>query len=244
MADKTTPETIEMIELEEIDEPATADNPDDIEDITFDSVLESPLDINDDGSDASKANTGVRRILKIISIGLATLLLTLVLICIFLYGVMAVLVYGPSTTAKKQFIMSVQETSAIGFLANLFCSQEEIDRIKAENTVKDSNDVTDTGLIVIDKDNTGNPNIPDIQIIDIKGATYRGKLMIVKDPSRVFIGTIDGFVQGSGKVVSQIAARYNAIGGVNGGEFVDGTTTWTGMPVGLVMINGKLVNGS
>lgn len=185
-----------------------------------------------------------KHILKIISMGLATLLLTVALLCIFLYGVMAVLVYGPSTTAKKQFIMSVQETSAIGFLANLFCSQEEIDLIKAENISKDSDDITDTGMIIIDDNNTNDPDTPDIEIVDIKGSTYKGKLMIIKDPSRVFVGTIDEFYYGSGKVVSQIAARYNAIGGVNGGEFVDDTITYTGMPIGLVMIDGKLMNGS
>lgn len=174
----------------------------------------------------------------------ATILLTLVLLCVFLYGVMAVLVYGPSPTAKKQFIMSVQETSAIGFLANIFCSQAEIDRIKAENTVKDSDDVTDTNLVTIDKSVISNPEIPDIQILDIKGGVYKGKLMIIKDPSRVFVGTIETFVQGSGMVVSQIARRYNAIGGVNGGEFVDGKPIWTGMPVGLVMSDGNVLNGS
>ena len=38
--------------------------------------------------------------------------------------------------------------------------------------------------------------------------------------------------------------RYNAVGGVNGGEFVDGETIYTGMPIGLVMINGEQVNGN
>ncbi len=225
MTDKTTSEP-EKIEILEVEETLSIDN--------------------NNNKDAARNTTVSRakRFLKAISMGLATLLLTVVLLCIFLYGVMAVLVYGPSPTAKKQFIMSVQETSAIGFLANLFCSQEEIDRIKAENTIKDSNDITDTDLIVIDNSSNEHENIPDIQIVNIKGATYKGKLMIVKDPSRVFVGTIDGFVQGSGKVVSQIAARYNAIGGINGGEFVDGSPMWTGMPIGLVMVDGKLVNGS
>ena len=30
---------------------------------------------------------------------------------------------------------------------------------------------------------------------------------------------------------------------INGGEFVDGEITWTGMPVGLVMVDGKVLNG-
>ena len=171
----------------------------------------------------------------------ATIVLTLALVCVWLYGVMAILVYGPSKTAKNQFVLSVQETSAIGFLANRFCSEEEIAQIKEANSIKDTDEVTDTSLVTIDTE--VNEDVPDIEIIDVKGSTYRGKLMKIKDPSRLFVGTIDGFREGNGQVVADIAKRYDAIGGVNGGEFVDGETTWTGMPIGLVMINGEQVNG-
>ena len=67
--------------------------------------------------------------------------------------------------------------------------------------------------------------------------------MVVKDPSRLFVGTIGGFKEGNGMVVANIARRYDAVAGVNGGEFVDGEITWTGMPVGLVMVDGKVLNG-
>lgn len=172
----------------------------------------------------------------------ATIGVTLVLVCVWLYGVMAILVYGPSKTAKNQFVLSVQETSAIGFLANLFCSDEEIAQIKEANSIKDTDEVTDTSLVSIDTE--VNQDVPDIEIIDVKGSTYSGKLMKIKDPSRLFVGTIDGFREGNGQVVADIAKRYDAVGGVNGGEFVDGETTWTGMPIGLVMINGEQVNGN
>ncbi len=174
---------------------------------------------------------------------LISVVLTLVLLCVGLYGVMALLVYGPSKTAKDQFVMSVQETSAIGFLANWFCSDEEIKEIKERNSVKDTDEVTDTSLVTIDEA-AQNEDIPDIQVEDVKGATYRGKIMIIKDPSRLFVGTVDGFGNKQGMVVSDIAARYGAIAGVNGGEFVDGETTYTGMPVGLVMVNGEVLNGN
>ena len=67
----------------------------------------------------------------------ATLLTTIVILVVGLYGVMAMLAWGPSKVAKKQFIMSLQETGELGFMANWFCSQEEIDKIKEENSVKD-----------------------------------------------------------------------------------------------------------
>ena len=45
---------------------------------------------------------------------------TVLLVAMLLYGVMYVLAKGPSPTARDMFVMSVRETSAIGFLANLY----------------------------------------------------------------------------------------------------------------------------
>lgn len=167
---------------------------------------------------------------------------TILALVVFLYGVMAVLCLGPSKTARTQFVLSVQETSAIGFLANWFCSDEEIAKIKEDNSVKDTNETSDASLVVIDSQS--NEDVPDVQVIDVKGSTYKGKLMIIKDPSRLFVGTIGGFKEGNGMVVTNIARRYDAVAGINGGEFVDGETTWTGMPVGLVMVDGQILNGN
>lgn len=190
---------------------------------------------------SKKKKTTKQKILMWVGRVSAVLVVTVAILLVFVYGVMAVLCFGPSKTAKKQFVMSVQETSAIGFLANWFCSEEEIAQIKAENSTTDTTEVTDTSLITMDA--AQNEDIPDIQIIDVKGSTYKGKLMIVKDPSRLIVGTVAAF-QGQGQVVADIAKRYDAVGGVNGGEFVDGDTTLTGVPIGLVMVNGEVVNGA
>lgn len=165
---------------------------------------------------------------------------TILIAFLFLYAVMAVLVYGPSKTAKIQFVLSVQETSGIYWLANWYCSQAEIDKIKEENSIKDTDEVTDTELVVIDMES--DKETPDLQVLDIKGATYSGKLMIVKDPSRLMVGTVPTFGNFQGTVVSEIAKRYDAVAGINGGEFVDGTDTYTAQPIGLVMKDGEVLN--
>lgn len=183
------------------------------------------------------------KILRIVGRVCATFLLTVLLLVVWLWGVMKILCDGPSKTARDQFVLSVSETSGVFWLANLYCSKEEIAAIKEANSIKDSDDITDSSLIQIDSE-INDPEVPDIEIIDVKGASYNGKLMIIKDPSRLFVGTIDGFRQGSGEVVADIAKRYDAIAGINGGEFVDGSPIWTGMPVGLVMVNGEILNGS
>lgn len=186
----------------------------------------------------TKKRTYIQRVL-------VTLGVTLVLLFGGLYAVMCMLVYGPSPTAKNLFVMSVRETSAMGFLANWFFSEDQIKEIIAENSIQDTDEITNTNLVEVSAGASADTSSQEdaIQVVDIKGSTYRGKLMIVKDPSRVFVGTVPEFTEGDGMVVSDIASRYNAVAGVNAGEFVDGGTTYTAMPVGLVMTNGEITNG-
>ena len=94
----------------------------------------------------------------------ATLLTTIVILVVGLYLVMAMLAWGPSTFAKKQFILSLQETGELGFMANWFCSQEEIDMIKEENSVKDTTDITDSSLVVIGQDSSSDEE--DLYVVD------------------------------------------------------------------------------
>ena len=91
----------------------------------------------------------------------------------------------------------------------------------------------------------GKEEEPEIQIEDVMGTTYRGKMMIVKDPSRIFVGTVEEFKEGTGQVVADIAKRYGAVGGINGGEFVDmGSYAYSAMPVGCVISQGNVLAGS
>ena len=85
-------------------------------------------------------------------------LVTRILIVIFttalfvLFGVFTVLLivnYGPSKRAHKLFVNSVRETSAIGFLAEWFTTDAELERILAENKIEEIDDVTDTSMVVI-----------------------------------------------------------------------------------------------
>ena len=112
-------------------------------------------------ADAASAGSGERKPSAIhrIFTGLFRLVLvlleTVLLVAMLLYGVMYVVAKGPSPTARDLFVMSVRETSAIGFLANLYFTDEEIAQIEAR---KDS-DVyveTDTSLITINTDNLQN----------------------------------------------------------------------------------------
>ena len=91
-----------------------------------------------------KARTIIGRILTFI-------LVTLLVLVVGFYGVMWILVNGPSKRAKELFVISVRETSAVGWFANLYMSEEEINAIIDGNKVVYSDEETDTSLIQVDK---------------------------------------------------------------------------------------------
>lgn len=192
-----------------------------------------------------KVNINFKKVLKVARRVGIVILVTLLILVVGIYGIGYILAKGPSETAKNQFVCALNETSAMKWVPGLYMSKSEADSIIKKNLMQEvpEGTVSDLDNIVIpDKvDDEGE----DIEIIDIVGETYRGKLMIVKDPSRIFVGTVEKFYDGDGMVVSDIADRYDAIAGINGGEFVDmGSYSYTAKPIGGVISEGEVKYGS
>ena len=170
-----------------------------------------------------------------------------------------VLVKGPSPSLKDTFVMTMLETRRFGFIAHIFLSDEEVAEIKSRNT---STEVVeqDTSLINIPTQNTegeeGEESVTvetiDYGLVDEDGdgiiidqvvkKLCTGYMMIVQDPSRVFVGKPDNF-GGSGLSVEAMCKKYNAIGGINGGGyFDDGGGGSGGIPTGLTVSDGVFYN--
>lgn len=216
--------------------------------------------ISDKKSDEKKINGGHNRkiknnkknnksrLIKRIALSIFTALFIIVL---GLLGVIYILEFGPSNTARNLFVNSAMESSAGKFMATMFLSDEKIAQIRKDNSVVASDDITDTSLINISTNETdtadGDDNDEDgIQIIDISNDTYKGKMMIVKDPSRVTVGISGQYgASYSGKTVMDMAINYDAVAAVNGGGFEDNNGVGNGgTPIGLVISDGELKYGS
>lgn len=205
------------------------------------------------------------------------LLTVILLLLLFAYGTMWILVNGPSPTARNLFVLSVKETSAGGFLANIFLSEEEIQSIlspsanidipqdeqdltmivvppKQEDVLDDSGaaletqdtPATDASVWTDDTSNAVTDEDTGIEIVDIKGSTYNGKLMIIADPSRVFVGVPDSYGEDSrGLTVAKMIEKYDCIAGTNAGGFHDPNGQGTGgIPDGIVIYEGELLWGN
>lgn len=186
---------------------------------------------------------------------LCFVLVTAVLLVGTLYGVMYILTKGPSETARDLFVMSVRETSAIGFLANLFFTDEEIAQIE-KGKAPEAYAETDTSLITISQpeQNSDGPVADAWGLIDedgdgiiidpIKGPGYTGYMMVVLDPSRVIMGSVPESYYIRGYTVEEMVEHFDAVAGINAGGFVDPDGQGNGsIPDTLTVVDGKIYMG-
>lgn len=187
------------------------------------------------------------------------LLETVLLLVVCLYGLMYVLAKGPSPAARDLFVMSVRETSAVGWLANLYFSEEEIAQIENKRPVEDFVE-TDTSLIQIPKetlppdgedDAQGQGPKPDewglldedgdgIILEEVKGEGYSGYMMVVLDPSRVIMGSVPTSYGGRGYTVEEMVQKFDGVAGINAGGFYDPDGRGNGsIPDTMVVFEGK-----
>ena len=185
-----------------------------------------------------------RRILRTVGRIFAVLGVTLGILLISVYSLLLILTKGPSPTAAVLFVKTVKETSAGGFLADMFFSQEEIREIIAVRPSDvEASEHVDTSLIKIrpkveettavgtddpppvtpDTGSEGTtapeqPPVPQNEGIvfeEVTGNGYNGIMMIVEDPFRVFIGTLPGGY-GEGKRGLTVGELCDAYGAVAG----------------------------
>ena len=179
------------------------------------------------------------------------LLETLLLLVIALYGVMYVLAKGPSPTARDLFVRSVRETSAVGFLAELYLSPEQIDQIMSAEGIEEYKQ-TDTSLINISLPGAQEGPVADawgfvdedgdgIILRDVKGEGYSGYMMIVLDPSRVIMGSKPDMYGAKGFTVEEMVKEFDAVAGINAGGFQDPDGNGNGsIPDSLTVFDGEI----
>lgn len=209
-------------------------------------------------SEKRKPNV-IQRIFTFLFRLLLVLLETVLLVVALLYGVMYVVAKGPSPTARDLFVMSVRETSAMGFLADIYFTEEEIAQIEAGKNNYEYVE-TDTSLITISKEEpseTGSdgPKADAWGLVDedgdgiiidpVKGEGYSGYMMVVLDPSRVIMGSIPASYGIRGYTIEEMVQEFDAVAGINAGGFYDPEGQGNGsIPDSLVVVDGELYYAS
>ena len=177
------------------------------------------------------------------------LLAILLVLLAALYSLGLMLAYGPSKTARDKAVLSALQASATKWVPGLFLSKDTVDKIIADSEVV----VTDTATVdqVAAQDDTAPDkfeNAIDGMVYEtVNGSSYKGYVLLIKDPSRVSVGTSRDSVAEfqaatAGMRIFELADKYNAVAALNGGEFQDIGGVGSGeKPMGLTYTDGKCV---
>ncbi|MCO5386666.1 MAG: phosphodiester glycosidase family protein [Desulfosporosinus sp.] len=149
-----------------------------------------------------------------------------------------ILFWGPFESLKIVAVGAVA-TSRHPQVVEAFLSQEEISRIMNSNNYQGSGNRIDLVSTEVITDKTSG-----ITIEDIKGQSFKGKVMLIKDPTRVKLA-VTKEIGVTGERVTDFVKDMGAIAGINAGGFYDPNGKGNGaFPDGLTMHDGKLIHNN
>lgn len=187
------------------------------------------------------------------------LLFTLIFLLVGGLAVLLNLVFnGPSTEARNVLTPMLDISSGTKWIPGLFLSEETINEIRAGANVELPADVSDTSQVVINKDGISAnsnewANYPDgIYIESYAGDTYNAHIMVIRDPSSVYLSCANGGNFSRNKPGARITDQLQAEGAlaaINAGAFYDDASSSPEVgstPEGLVLSGGavKWTNGA
>ena len=190
-----------------------------------------------------------KKIARIIGRVLLVVLVTIVMLVGTLFIMIKRICSDSAPAARNLFISTVLESGQMKFLASWFCTDAQV--INANKMESMDSDI-DTSLINISSDtdtqtvdNNGEVEQFDgngIRMVEISGRSFFGKMLIIKDPSQVKVGTT--YPWGDyGKELHEIVSGAGAVAGVNGGLYVSSGNRG-GSPLGIVVQDGKITYNS
>ena len=189
-------------------------------------------------------------------------LLTLVLVLLIgAYLILNMIFNGPYVEARKVLCMSLREPSATKWIPALFIGKDGVAAIENEgaNAVDvvmlsqtSSDPDAPKGPVVNPNGSLADPkgefdNYPDgLYIEEVKGKTFNAYVMVIQDPSLVYMATSStSFSKDKpGLRVNEAIAKEGAIAAINAGAFFDNGTSSAvvgSVPEGLVIAGGEVL---
>ncbi len=204
-----------------------------------------------------------RTVINVVVRTLISILTLAVLLVVGAWLIMNLLFNGPSPAARDVLTMSLKEASATKWIPALFLGEEAVAQIEnggqdpyaneVENNTGKNEHTSNPGTIQIDTSNSLNStsdewkDYPDgVRIEYVSGDTFNAYVMIVRDPSAVYLATsTDRFTTSvPGHRITEQIEIEGAIAGINAGAFNDDGSTSSvvgSVPQDLVVSQGKVV---
>ena len=189
--------------------------------------------------------------LMVLRRSLLVLVTVVLLLVIGLCLILNTIFHGPSQAGKEMLTMALLEASGTKWLPALFIGQDGVDEIRYQGNDQISISMPDRDITI----NTTPPsadspewkNHPDgLYIEEVKGSTYNAYVMVIRDPSKVYMATsTDKFSMDiPGSRINDEIKKQGAIAAINAGAFYDNGTASKvvgSVPQGLVVAGGKVV---
>jgi len=172
---------------------------------------------------------------KKLSTGSYVLIVILSLLVLAITSITAIfyLPLQPLRELRDLYIATAMTTYTHKWLATSFFSEDTINEVMSENVPEDFEINSDTIHFYVEKDT--------IEIIDVKGSNYVGKLLRISNPSKVKIAVSKDYGT-RGHFLEQLVTQNNAVAGINGSGFVDeegkGKAAY---PVGMLIKDGEII---
>ena len=166
-----------------------------------------------------------------------------------------IITYGPWDFFRNLYVNTAMKTKDHKYLANIFYSDERIEKIMNSNYFVEIKEEVVLDDIIIDtspKDSYSNKYDEEIltrdkgndsyKIINIKIGISKGYLIAIYEPEKVSLIRAKNFNIGRyGEQVTGMCNRYNASVCINGGGFRDDTGRGSDIPLGYVIDDGEIV---
>ena len=160
-------------------------------------------------------------------------ILSLIILAITSVTAIFYLPLQPLREIRNLYIATAMTTYTHQWLATSFFSEETINEVMSENIPDDFEINSDSINFYVDE-NT-------IEIVDIKGSNYVGKLLKISNPSKVKIAISNNYGT-RGQFLEELVEQNDAVAGINGSGFIDDEGKGkAAFPVGILIKDGKII---
>lgn len=165
-----------------------------------------------------------------------------------------VMMYGPWDFVRNLYVNTAMKTKDHRYFANIFYSEETINKIMSNNyfiTIDEDVILDDIVIDTKEKDHYDNeydeevltrtPGNDDYKIINIKVGISKGYLIAIYDPTKVNLIRAKKFNIGTyGEQVTAMCKRYGGLVCINGGGFED-QGVGSDLPLGYVIDDEEII---
>ncbi len=189
---------------------------------------------------------GAKTVIFRVFLSLITLIAALI---IALYSSLFILVNGECEPLRERLVLSAMQASATKWLPSLFMPQSEVDKIVEKSYEVTTDTISLDEYLSSDKGEAIESSVSFEDAVDgmileeVRGTTFTGYVLIIPDPSRVYVGTSSDFKNNEiGMKIFDMAKKEDAVALINGGEFSDPGGQGDGNnPMGITYSKGECV---